>query len=58
MEAITATEHTAQDMVKRWEALKTSDLPALNRDLKQANLPELKIEESPHAEDQDNMDED
>jgi hypothetical protein len=38
--------------------LKTSDLPTLNHDLKQANLPELKIEDAPQAEDQDNMDED
>jgi photosystem II stability/assembly factor-like uncharacterized protein len=57
-EAIAATERNEQDMMKRWETLKTSDLPTLNHDLKQANLPELKIEDAPQAEDQDNMDED
>jgi hypothetical protein len=46
-----ATEHDAEDVMKRWEALKTSDLPALNRELKQANLPELKIEAAPHQDD-------
>jgi hypothetical protein len=45
-------------VLKRWESLKTSDLPALNRDLRQANLPEIKIEVAPHAEDEDSMDED
>jgi photosystem II stability/assembly factor-like uncharacterized protein len=57
-EAIAATEHSEQDVLKRWESLKTSDLPALNRDLRQANLPEIKIEVAPHAEDEDSMDED
>jgi photosystem II stability/assembly factor-like uncharacterized protein len=57
-EAIAATERNEQDMMKRWETLNTSDLPTLNHDLKQANLPELKIEDAPQAEDQDNMDED
>jgi hypothetical protein len=57
-EAIAATERNEQDMMKRWETLKTSDLPTLNHDQKQANLPELKIEDAPQAEDQDNMDED
>jgi photosystem II stability/assembly factor-like uncharacterized protein len=51
VEAIVATEHDAEDVMKRWEALKTSDLPALNRELKQANLPELKIEAAPHQDD-------
>jgi hypothetical protein len=34
--------------MKRWEALKSSDLPALNQALKTANLPELKIDSDPH----------
>jgi hypothetical protein len=36
--------------MKLWEALKTSDLPALNRALHTANLPELKIDSEPHKE--------
>jgi photosystem II stability/assembly factor-like uncharacterized protein len=49
-EAVTATEHDASDMMKRWDALKTADLPALNRALRDANLPEVKIELDPHKE--------
>jgi hypothetical protein len=50
-EAMAATERDAADVMKRWEALKTSDLPALNREMKQANLPELKIEAAPRQDD-------
>ncbi len=50
-EAVTATEHDALDIMKRWDALKTSDLPALNRELRAANLPEVQIERDPHKED-------
>jgi photosystem II stability/assembly factor-like uncharacterized protein len=57
-EAIAAAQRDAVEMMKRWEALKASDLATLNRDLKQANLPEVKIEAAPHAEDEDVMDED
>ena len=50
-EAIMATEHNALGVMKRWDALKTSDLPALNRELRAANLPEVQIEPDPHKED-------
>jgi hypothetical protein len=30
--------------MKRWEEIKTSDLPALNRQLKSANLPEIRLD--------------
>jgi len=49
-EAATATEHDASDVMKRWDALKTADLPALNRALRDAKLPEVKIESDPHKE--------
>jgi photosystem II stability/assembly factor-like uncharacterized protein len=49
-EAISASEHDASDAMKRWDALRTSDLPALNRSLGGANLPEVKIESDPHKE--------
>ena len=55
-EAIAATEHDAADVLKRWDALRNSDLPALNRTLGNASLPELKIEADPHQE-ETNMDE-
>ncbi len=43
-EATTASEHDASNTLERWNAFKTSDLPALNRTLHAANLPELKVE--------------
>ncbi len=49
-EAATAAERDASDLVKRWEALQTSDLPALNRILNGAKLPELKIDPSSHKD--------
>jgi photosystem II stability/assembly factor-like uncharacterized protein len=50
-EAVTATEHDALDVMKRWDSLKASDLPALNLELRAANLPEVHIESDPHQED-------
>ena len=50
-EAVAATEHNAMEMMKRWDALKTTDLPALNRELRSANLPEVQIESDPHQDD-------
>jgi photosystem II stability/assembly factor-like uncharacterized protein len=55
-EAIATTEHDAADVMKRWDALRNSDLSALNRTLGSARLPELKIEADPHQE-ETNMDE-
>jgi photosystem II stability/assembly factor-like uncharacterized protein len=55
-EAIAATEHDASDVMKRWDALKSSDLPALNRALHDANLPEVQTESDPHK-DEAGMDE-
>jgi photosystem II stability/assembly factor-like uncharacterized protein len=49
-QALIATEHDAADVMKRWDALKTADLPALNRILHEANLPEVQIESDPHRE--------
>ena len=50
-EAVAATEHNALDVMKRWDALKNADLPALNSQLRAANLPEVQIESGPHQED-------
>jgi photosystem II stability/assembly factor-like uncharacterized protein len=55
-DAISATEHDASDVMKRWEALRSTDLPALNRALGGANLPEVKIDSDPHK-DEGGMDE-
>jgi photosystem II stability/assembly factor-like uncharacterized protein len=54
-EASAIAEHEASDIMKRWETLKTSDLPVLNRALQNANLPELTIDSNPH-QDEDGMD--
>jgi len=50
IEAIAAADHDALDALKRWDTLKTSDLPALNRVLRGANLPEVQIESDPHKD--------
>jgi hypothetical protein len=50
-EGVATAEHDALDVMKRWDALTTSDLPALNRELRAANLPEVHIESDPHQED-------
>jgi hypothetical protein len=39
--------------MKRWDALKNADLPALNSQLRAANLPELHIESGPHKKEDD-----
>jgi photosystem II stability/assembly factor-like uncharacterized protein len=55
-EAAATIEHDASDAMKRWETLRTTDLPALNRALGGANLPELRIDADRHQE-ETNMDE-
>ncbi len=49
-EAVTSTEHDVSDVMKRWDVLKTTDLSALNRVLRDAKLPEVQIESDPHKE--------
>jgi hypothetical protein len=56
LDAIRSIEHDANDVLKRWDAVK-ADLPTLNRDLKQANLPEVKLEENPTQADDGDVDE-
>jgi hypothetical protein len=42
--AAVAAENDASTLMKQWEQLKTSDLAALNAQLRDAHLPELKLE--------------
>ncbi len=49
-EAIASSEHDSLDAVNRWDALKTSDLPELNRALRGANIPEVRVESDSHKE--------
>ena len=37
-------------ILKAWDQIKTTDIPAVNRQLKSANLPELRPEVNPDAE--------
>jgi photosystem II stability/assembly factor-like uncharacterized protein len=50
-QATAAAEKDAADAIKRWDALRSTDLPVLNRTLHEANIPELKIESDPHKDD-------
>jgi hypothetical protein len=45
-----AAERDLAPLMKRWEAIKTSDVPALNQQLREAKLPELKLETDSNAE--------
>jgi photosystem II stability/assembly factor-like uncharacterized protein len=50
-EAIQTSDKQAAALLERWKTMKSSDLPALNRALRDANLPELKIEMEPRQDD-------
>ena len=41
---------TAADVMKRWNEFKSSDLPALNRQLREANAPEIQLESNLQSE--------
>jgi len=42
--AMTELQQQLPPLMKRWEEIKTHDIPALNRLLEDGNLPELKLE--------------
>ncbi len=50
IEALAATEHESGEAMKRWSEFKTTDLPALNRVLRESKAPEIQLEENPHHE--------
>jgi hypothetical protein len=50
MEALAATERDSADVLKRWTEFKNSDLPALNRLLRESKVPEVQLEADVHAE--------
>jgi photosystem II stability/assembly factor-like uncharacterized protein len=50
-QAAVAAEREAARVMPRWKAFRETELPALNRDLKSAGLPEVQIEANPRAED-------
>ena len=44
LEALALTEHDSADVLKRWNDFKVSELPALNRQLREAKAPEIQLE--------------
>jgi hypothetical protein len=48
LEAIDATERDFSQVVKLWQEFQTTDVPALNRQLKSAGLSELHLEAAAH----------
>ncbi len=50
VEAIAAIDRDVSDGMKRWNEFKTAELPTLNRELREANLPDVQIESDPHRE--------
>jgi photosystem II stability/assembly factor-like uncharacterized protein len=51
--AINAAEHSASDVMKRWNELKTSSVPELNRVLRESHAPEVNVEAPPPHEEAD-----
>jgi hypothetical protein len=50
MEALSATERDREDVLKRWNDFRNSDLPGLNRVLREAHVPEVQLEADLHQE--------
>jgi hypothetical protein len=50
LEGLSATERDSADVMKRWNDFKNSDLPALNKMLRESKAPEVKLEADLHPE--------
>ncbi|HEV2467647.1 MAG TPA: glycoside hydrolase, partial [Candidatus Sulfotelmatobacter sp.] len=48
LQALAATDQESGDVLKRWNEFKSTDLPALNRQLQQSKVQEITIESDPH----------
>ena len=48
--ALSATEHDSADVLKRWSEFKSTDLPALNRLLRESKVPEVQLEADIHQD--------
>jgi hypothetical protein len=44
LQAATAVERDSSNVTRRWDAFKSTDLPAFNRELRGASLPEVRLE--------------
>jgi hypothetical protein len=49
-EALSAVEKDSGDVLKRWNEFKTTDLPALNRQLRESKVPEVQLEANIHQD--------
>ena len=57
LSATAETEKSFADVSRQWKQLKTVNLPALNKQLHDANLPEIHLEtQPPEADDGDDID--
>jgi photosystem II stability/assembly factor-like uncharacterized protein len=52
LDAVRDIEYDLPPLVQQWESIKTSGLPAVNRQLQAANLPEVHLEEHPRTEEE------
>jgi photosystem II stability/assembly factor-like uncharacterized protein len=50
--ALAGVEHNSADAIKRWTAFTSSDLPGLNRLLRDSKAPEIHVESEPQLEEQ------
>jgi len=50
MVALSATEHDGDEALKRWSDFKTTELPALNRLLRESKIPEVQLDADLHQE--------
>jgi len=48
--AMAEVEREFESVMKRWEEIKTTDIPGLNQQLHGANLPEIRLDRKPKAE--------
>jgi photosystem II stability/assembly factor-like uncharacterized protein len=48
--ALATAEHESADVLGRWNAIKSRDIPALNRQLCDAGVPEVQVEAQPQPE--------
>jgi hypothetical protein len=49
-EALSAVEKDSSDVLKRWAEFKNTDLPALNRQLRESKVPEVQLEKNIHQD--------
>ena len=50
LQALATTEHDTADVLKRWNEFKSADLPAVNRQLRRMQAPEISLDSDPSHE--------